>query len=173
MTHNTDIDTPIGCGMCGKPLNRDDVAYHHDVAYHPACAREVYGTDFDAPASMPACDHFWAWVSPAGTSRGARICQLCHSPDPDWLNHTVGVDLGHGHPCLHCEFADIRVIPPAVRLALMVIRLRAEHAAEIVAAEQRGREDNADHSMCYVFGSKALEALIASERADAVRKAQS
>jgi hypothetical protein len=31
----------------------------------------------------------------------------------------------------------------------------------IAAAEQRGREDNADHSMCYVHGSTALEARLA------------
>ena len=32
-------------------------------------------------------------------------------------------------------------------------------AAQIAAAEQRGREDNADHGQCYVFGSKALAAV--------------
>jgi hypothetical protein len=68
----------------------------------------------DAAASVAQCEHFWAWVSPAGSARSARICQFCHNPDPDWLNHTVEVDLGHGAPCLHCEFADTRVIPPEV-----------------------------------------------------------
>jgi len=34
--------------------------------------------------------------------------------------------------------------------------------AREVAAEQRGREDNADHGMCYVSGSRALDALKAS-----------
>ena len=32
-------------------------------------------------------------------------------------------------------------------------------ATQIAAAEQRGREDNADHGQCYVFGSKALAAV--------------
>lgn len=35
--------------------------------------------------------------------------------------------------------------------------IRDEAAA---AAEQRGREDNADHAMCYVHGSRALEAKL-------------
>lgn len=39
--------------------------------------------------------------------------------------------------------------------------LASDWLAEVVReAEQRGREDNADHGMCYVHGSKALEALI-------------
>lgn len=40
-------------------------------------------------------------------------------------------------------------------------------AAEIAEAEQRGREDNADHGMCYVSGSKALEAIL--DERDALR----
>ena len=39
-------------------------------------------------------------------------------------------------------------------------------AAQIAAAEQRGREDNADHGQCYVFGSKALAAREAAVRED-------
>lgn len=35
-------------------------------------------------------------------------------------------------------------------------------AERVAAAEQRGREDNADHGMCYVHGSKALEARLAA-----------
>lgn len=31
----------------------------------------------------------------------------------------------------------------------------------LAAAEQRGREDNANHSMCYVYGSQALQARLA------------
>ena len=34
-------------------------------------------------------------------------------------------------------------------------------AREVAAAEQRGREDNEDHGLCYVHGSKALEAYVA------------
>jgi hypothetical protein len=66
-------------------------------------------------AATPACDHYWAWVSPAGTSKSARICQVCHSPDPEWLNHTIEVDLGDACPnpgCVHCEFGS-----PVARLA--------------------------------------------------------
>lgn len=38
------------------------------------------------------------------------------------------------------------------------------HRDKVIAeAEQRGREDNADHGMCYVHGSAALAALIAAE----------
>lgn len=33
-------------------------------------------------------------------------------------------------------------------------------AERVAKAEQRGREDNADHAQCYVHGSKAYEALI-------------
>ena len=45
----------------------------------------------------------------------------------------------------------------------------------LAAAEQRGREDNWGHQMCYVHGSKALAALVAEaeERgADRVRAAE-
>ena len=56
--------------------------------------------------AAPECEHYWAWVSPAGTSRSARICQFCHQPDARWLSHTIEVDLGHGDGCLDCEFAD-------------------------------------------------------------------
>ena len=46
-----------------------------------------------------------------------------------------------------------------------------ENARLIAAAEQRGREDNADHGMCYVSGSRALESLIAAAEARALREA--
>ena len=39
--------------------------------------------------------------------------------------------------------------------------LRRIVAAHIAAAEQRGREDNEDHGLCYVHGSKALDAYVA------------
>ena len=42
----------------------------------------------------------------------------------------------------------------------------ADFATQIAAAEQRGREDNADHGQCYVFGSKALAAREAAVRED-------
>lgn len=45
----------------------------------------------------------------------------------------------------------------------------AAHLAPVVAdliaaAEQRGREDNAEHSLCYVHGSPAYEALYAQAK---------
>jgi hypothetical protein len=42
-------------------------------------------------------------------------------------------------------------------------------AVMLAEAEQRGREDNADHGMCYVHGSRALEARLAEARAEVVR----
>lgn len=43
-------------------------------------------------------------------------------------------------------------------------------AAHVAAAEQRGREDNADHGMCYAHGSLALTAHDAAVRAEALRE---
>lgn len=56
------------------------------------------------------CEHFYILVSPAGTSRSAHICQLCHQPDPQWLNHNISIKLTNcknGKECLDCEFAEI------------------------------------------------------------------
>lgn len=58
----------------------------------------------DIAQAAPICEHYWAWVSPAGTRWSARLCMLCHQPDPDWLNHVIEVDRGH-IDCVHCEFA--------------------------------------------------------------------
>lgn len=65
------------------------------------------------------------------------------------------------------DAAFIAAANPTAVLALLdeVDRLRAD----ITAAEQRGREDNADHGMCYVYGSKALEAKLGE--LDALRAA--
>lgn len=43
---------------------------------------------------------------------------------------------------------------------------------EVAEAEQRGREDNADHSMCYIHGSAALDALIAEAESQALYDAR-
>lgn len=43
-------------------------------------------TDSNPAAQAPPCDHYWSWVSPAGTNHAARICMSCHAPDPSWLN---------------------------------------------------------------------------------------
>jgi hypothetical protein len=40
----------------------------------------------DEAMAAPRCDHYWAWVSPAGTSEAAHLCMSCNQPDPDWLN---------------------------------------------------------------------------------------
>lgn len=56
------------------------------------------------------CEHFYIWISPAGVSKAAHICQLCHCPDPDWLRHVVEVrlhDCKNGKNCLHCEYAEV------------------------------------------------------------------
>ena len=52
----------------------------------------------------------------------------------------------------------------AARMAHVAAEVTNALTTEIAAAEQRGREDNADHSMCYVHGSKALEARLREER---------
>ena len=43
-------------------------------------------TDGERVGAMEPCDHYYAWVSPAGAGGSARICMTCHSPDPEWLN---------------------------------------------------------------------------------------
>ena len=45
----------------------------------------------DQPQGQEICDHFYIWISPAGTNKSARICGLCHDPDPEWLNTIVEV----------------------------------------------------------------------------------
>lgn len=40
----------------------------------------------EAAEAQLNCEHYWAWVSPAGTSKSARICMLCLEPDVAWLN---------------------------------------------------------------------------------------
>lgn len=37
-------------------------------------------------APAPVCEHLYAWVSPVGTSTSARLCMVCHQPEPEWLN---------------------------------------------------------------------------------------
>ena len=65
----------------------------------------------DRASAPEICEHYWAWVSPAGTQHSARLCMLCHQPDPVWLNHTMEVDLGNDCDranCVHCEFGEVR-----------------------------------------------------------------
>lgn len=64
------------------------------------------------PRQAEPCEHFYAWLSPAGARLSARICQGCGWPDPEWLNHIIEVDRGHGPSCVHCAFADTRVTSP-------------------------------------------------------------
>lgn len=42
--------------------------------------------------AAPICDHYWAWVSPAGTRHSARLCMSCNAPDPKWLNEVYAAD---------------------------------------------------------------------------------
>lgn len=55
----------------------------------------------------------------------------------------------------------------------VAIRLLASPAFKrlIADAEQRGREDNAQHDLCYPHGSKALAGLLDEVRAEALREA--
>lgn len=73
---------------------------HSDQIPYEICAeyvRAALGDENDAPQAAPACEHYWAWVGSAGTSRSARICQLCHQPDARWLNHTAEFDQPDRH----------------------------------------------------------------------------
>lgn len=64
---------------------------------------------------------------------------------------------------------------PADKVLVWVRKFRTALAPEVARiegeAEQRGREDNAEHAMCYVHGSGALEARLAEEREAALREA--
>lgn len=60
----------------------------------------------DYPKVAPVCEHYWAWVSPSGALNFARICQLCHQPDAEWLNHIIEIqpdDCKIGKTCGYCE----------------------------------------------------------------------
>lgn len=48
----------------------------------------------DGAVAKETCEHFWAWVSPAGTSQGAELCMTCHQPNPRWLNRTIQLRKG-------------------------------------------------------------------------------
>lgn len=61
--------------------------------------------------------------------------------------------------------------------ALMAAAVEQIVAERVAAAEQRGREDNEDHNLCYVHGSRALAAYVAehvtralNEATDAIRE---
>lgn len=43
----------------------------------------------DTAMAAVVCEHHWAWVSPAGTSNAARLCQICHAPDAAWLEEVA------------------------------------------------------------------------------------
>jgi hypothetical protein len=45
-----------------------------------------YNNADDTASAREVCEHYYAWVSPAGTSNAARLCSLCNQPDPEWLN---------------------------------------------------------------------------------------
>ena len=59
----------------------------------------------DQPQAVDICEHYWAWVSPAGTSNSARICTLCHEPCPEWLNsiRSTMCDCESRHPGYACS----------------------------------------------------------------------
>lgn len=44
----------------------------------------------DTAMAAVVCEHYWAWVSPAGTGHAARLCQLCHAPNAAWLEEVAG-----------------------------------------------------------------------------------
>jgi hypothetical protein len=60
---------------------------------------------------------------------------------------------------------------PTLNVAPLLKAVTRIVAAREVAAEQAGREDNALHDMCYVSGSKALEAREAAARREALLEA--
>lgn len=62
-----------------EPSERGDFPYY-DLG--PATSETV-----GAP-----CEHSWAWVSPAGASGSARLCQSCHQPDASWLNEITDAE---------------------------------------------------------------------------------
>jgi hypothetical protein len=69
-------------------------------------ARQIPSSTAARPAmKAEECDHYYAWFSPAGARKSARVCMGCGWPDPEWLNHVTEVDRGHGPGCVHCEFA--------------------------------------------------------------------
>ena len=100
----------------------------------------------DAPMAQaaPECQHYWAWVSPAGTSRSARICHFCHQPDPKWLSHTAEVDLDHGDGCVDCEFADSHVI-----------QAEAWESGYLACLDGEGQQDNPYRVLPPVTGGAA------------------
>lgn len=61
---------------------------------------------------------------------------------------------------IHADWARRSV---ADSLASLIARMVAD-------AEQRGREDNADHGQCYPHGSRALDARLAAAKAEALRE---
>lgn len=78
----------------------------------------------------------------------AAVCTICGH---DCYMHTSSGCEDEDAPC-DCLSDSFEALAPTV-------------AALIIEAEQRGREDNADHGMCYVHGSRALDALMTEHAA--------
>lgn len=43
------------------------------------------------PVAKEVCEHYWAWVSPAGAKKAARLCMNCCDPSAEWLNSIIDV----------------------------------------------------------------------------------
>lgn len=119
----------------------------------PAARPAGEGRESEALASAaPICDHYYAWVSPAGARGSARICMTCHQPDPEWLNHIVELDHGHDD-CVPCEFGT-RYISPA------------EHERLVREARVEALEQAADEWRVGILGAQWLRDRAAQHRAD-------
>lgn len=95
-------------------------------------------------AAATHCDHYWSWVSPAGSSHSARLCMTCHMPDPAWLN----------------EMADALAAEKAAREEAERTDLarRADKAEQELSICERVSQKNADAHMAEFAARKAAEA---------------
>jgi hypothetical protein len=102
------------------------------------------------------------------------------------LEHGPSGGVNRREGWIECECSARLTIPSGLdREGFAVVweeeaKARAAHLAAvlsplveqaIVAAEQVGREDNAEHDQCYVYGSRALEAKLEQARQEGAREA--
>ena len=86
-------------GNSGRIKSADEVVEHPaggpistpDTTKQPGAPMAERHSTSDLPQAGQTihCEHFYGWVSPAGSSHAARLCIGCSQPDPDWLNQII------------------------------------------------------------------------------------
>jgi hypothetical protein len=113
----------------------------------------------EIPAEAEICEHYWAWVKPAGTSNSARLCMMCHQPDPDWLNTIF--EKGD-------ETIDILQLNPENAFEAILIKMVETHRGKALDYAGQDHPNQNFYDSAYqlgLTGGHSVEALIATKQA--------